>query len=96
MDRILKQHVDILGLRVKDKVTGFAGVASSVSFDLYGCVQVVVTPPAKADESKGGHYFDIQRLEVTDTTRVMPVPSFANLATPEGVHQHGPAEKPAR
>jgi len=98
---ILREHVDILGRQVRDRVTGFEGVAASVSFDLYGCVQVVVTPKAKDGETKSGVWLDIQRLEITDPTRVMPVPSFELLATrPEPasppVHTHGPAEKPAR
>jgi hypothetical protein len=93
---ILKKHVSLLGLKVRDKVTGFEGVVESVSFDLYGCVQAVVKPAAKDGEIKDGRWHDIQRLEVIDSGRVMPVPSFASLATPEGVHTHGPAEKPVR
>lgn len=93
---ILNKHVNILGVKVRDKVTGFEGVAESVSFDLYGCVQVAVRPAVKDDDLKEGRWFDVQRLTVESTDRVMPVPSFAALATPEGVHQHGPAEKPRR
>lgn len=93
---ILKQHVDFLGFKVRDKVTGFEGVAETVSFDLYGCVQVVVTPAAKDGEKKEGRWFDIQRLVVMAPERVMEVPSFAALATSDGTHEHGPADKPAR
>ena len=94
---ILRKHIDIMGLIVRDKVTGFEGVAESVSFDLYGCVQVVVKPPLTKDgEIKDGRWFDIQRLDITGRSRVMPVPAFGVLATPEGVHTHGPAEKPVR
>lgn len=92
---ILRQHVGILGMKVRDRVSGFEGVVESVSFDLYGCVQTVVKPPAKDGDAKDGRWFDIQRLEVTDATRVMPVPAFAALANAEGEHQHGPAEKPS-
>lgn len=94
---ILKKHVDLLGLRVRDRVTGFSGVVESVSFDLYGCVQVVVKPAVdEKGEVKDGRWHDIQRLEVIDASRVMPVPAFKDLATPDGVHQKGPAEKPSR
>lgn len=96
MDRILKQHVDILGLRVKDKVTGFAGVASSVSFDLYGCVQCILRPTVKDGKLEDGRWMDVQRLVLLNDARIMPLPSFDALATPEGVHTHGPAEKPIR
>ncbi len=94
---VLKKHVDMLGFKVIDKVTGFEGVVSSVGFDLYGCVQVVVTPPVTAKDGKleDSRWFDIQRLRVVEGERVMAVPSFDALATPDGVHTKGPAEKPA-
>ena len=44
-------HMKLLGHKVEDKVTGFKGVVSSLSFDLYGCVQAVVTPAASEDGS---------------------------------------------
>ena len=40
----IKSHLSILGKPVKDKVTGMKGIVSSVSFDLYGCIQVIVNP----------------------------------------------------
>lgn len=45
----MKKYLDILGHKVSDKVTGFNGVAVSVSFDLYGCIQVVVNPGLSSD-----------------------------------------------
>lgn len=95
---ILRKHFQIIGLKVRDKVTGFEGVVTTVSFDLYGCVQVVVSPPVKDGDLKDGRWFDIQRLEILDTTPVMAIPSFEALATPtpERVHTRGPAEKPVR
>ena len=41
--------LELLGLQVRDKVTGFAGVCESVSYDLYGCIQGVVRPPASTN-----------------------------------------------
>jgi hypothetical protein len=41
---MLDKHLDILGYEVTDRVTGFKGVVTSISFDLYGCVQALVTP----------------------------------------------------
>jgi hypothetical protein len=96
MEAILSKHVGLLGMRARDKVTGVEGIVESVCFDLYGCVQVALRPTAKDGEIKSGHWLDIQRLVLVDHSRVMPLPSFANLATPEGVHTHGPAEKPVR
>jgi hypothetical protein len=87
----MKQHMEWLGYKVEDVVTGFAGVATSLSFDLYGCVQVVVTPPV---DGKGvvpdGRWFDITRLKRTSGAPVMAVPTFEKFNAP------GPAEKPAR
>lgn len=85
-------HLDILGKTVRDRVTGFAGVVSSISFDLYGCVQAAVSPPLLAGKLEDGRWFDIHRLLVTDEARVMPVPEYGS--TP-AEHTHGPAEKPA-
>ena len=62
-----KAHLDLLGFKVKDKVTGASGVVSSVSFDLYGCIQAVVSPPAPPEgEPKEGRWYDIARLEIID------------------------------
>ena len=41
---IIKKHLDLLGLKVKDRVSDFEGVVISISFDLYGCVQADVRP----------------------------------------------------
>lgn len=89
----VEAHASILGKAVKDRVTGFVGVVSSVCFDLYGCIQAAVTPPVdKEGKIVDSKWFDVNRLEVTDEKRVMPVPDYPAPA----VFAHGPAEKPAR
>lgn len=93
---MIEQTINLLGLRARDKITGYQGTITSVYFDLYGCVQAAITPDAPADATKldHGHIFDVQRLDVADT-RVMPVPDFRQMAT-QGTPQtytHGPAEK---
>jgi len=91
----IKKHMKILGLEVQDKVTGFKGVATSVSFDLYGCVQCVVTPPVNDNGGTGDcKWFDIGRLYVANDTPVMALPDFELGHIAEG--RKGPAEKPAR
>lgn len=88
------KHLDILGKRVKDKVTGFSGVATSCAFDLYGCVQVIINPGLGGDGKLGDQtWFDIARLEVLDHTPVMIRPDFIEGDSAEG--RKGPAEKPA-
>lgn len=52
----VKNHLALLGLKVQDKVTGFKGVISSISFDLYGCVQAAITPSVNAEgKNQEGH-----------------------------------------
>ena len=95
MDRYLK----LLGLNVRDVITGFEGVVTSISFDLYGCVQSLVTCPVKA--AKDGEtkfesfWFDEKRLIAIDTTPVMDVPSFGG-SVPGGQTLPLPSSNPAR
>jgi hypothetical protein len=80
----------MLGLKARDRVTGFSGVISSVSFDLYGCVLIILTPGVGADGKRGDpEWFDLKRLEVTEPTPVMPQPVFAVAGT-----EKGPSERP--
>jgi hypothetical protein len=79
----MQEHMRLLGLKVRDAVTGFKGVVVTISFDLFGCVQAVVMPPVffeasgepKLEESR---WFDVKRLEVTDDHPVMILPTFAD------------------
>lgn len=89
-----EKHIAMLGLPVVDRVTRFAGIVSCVTFDLYGCVQVIVMPKIKKDgEIPDGKWFDAARLQVTSQKRVMPLPDFEKGYVAEG--KKGPAEKPA-
>lgn len=94
---MITKTIDLLGRRGKDKVTGFEGIIASACFDLYGCVQVVLTPP-KADDGKlpDGHWFDVARIELLPGEPVMRRPDFAALASEPEVYDRGPAEKPMR
>jgi hypothetical protein len=76
--------MELLGLKVRDCVTGFEGVATSISFDLYGCVQAVVTPAMKdAGKLEDSRWFDTKRLHVLDPKPVMDVPTFAVVPGPQ-------------
>ena len=86
------QHIQLLGKTAEDKITRMGGVITSVSFDLYGCLQILITP----QQMSGGKYpdsrwFDVNRIQITDHHRVMPVPDFQYADD-----NHGPAEKPAQ
>ncbi len=89
----IKRHLDLLGLRARDKVTNLEGIMTSVSFDLYGCVQVVISAPV-GDDGKipDGVWLDINRLEILSNTVVMPVPDFDEGYVAEA--NKGAAEKP--
>lgn len=97
----MKQHLALLGHRVRDAVTGFEGVVESISFDLYGCVQAIVRP--EQDKKKPGgemqssHWFDTKRLTVKSKTPVMAVPTFEPAAAvPGGIEKPPYPSKPAK
>ena len=72
------EHMKILGMPVRDIVTGMKGVVSHISFDLQGCVQVYVTPQAKKDGGlPDGAWFDTKRMKVIGKEPIMPLPTFA-------------------
>lgn len=88
----MNEYMEKLGLKGRDRVTGVKGVVTSISFDLYGCVQFVLTPEADKDGKPGdGFWYDAKRIETLDSTPVMTPPSFATM--PAG-HEIGAAEKP--
>ncbi len=90
----IQKHMELLGMKVRDKVTGFRGVVSSVTFDLYGCIQALVTPEAgKAGKQEDSRWFDVQRLTVTSQAPVMALPDYEYGYPAEG--RKGPAEKPS-
>lgn len=88
----MNQHFKLLGFKVRDVVSGFEGIAESISFDLYGCIQIALRPEldkkAKPGEFPEGRWFDAKRLKPISKTPVMPVPDFNQ---PE----IGAADKPA-
>lgn len=94
----MRRQMKLLGTKVRDRVTGFSGVVATMSFDLYGCVQAIVTPPVDdKGEMKDGRWFDTSRLDVIDATPVMDLPSWMprELATQSSPSVRGPEAKPA-
>lgn len=86
---ILK-HFSILGHKVEDRVTGLKGVAATIAFDLYGCIQVVVNPGVdKGGKPREQGCFDINRLTVTSKDPVLPPPSFTRTAETHHRRQEG-------
>ena len=53
-----------LGQKVRDKVTGFEGIATAKVIYLNGCVQFCVKPKAVDGKMREGEYIDDGQLEV--------------------------------
>lgn len=88
----IKKNMKLLGCKVVDKVTGFKGVVSSISFDLYGCIQALITPPInKSNERGDSRWYDVNRLNVVSKKAVMEVPDFESEPKED---IKGPADKP--
>lgn len=89
----IKNHMQLLGKKVEDCVTGMRGVVTSIGFDLYGCVQAIVHPGTDKDgKPRDSLWFDVNRLKVLSDKPVMAVPNYDYGPAAEG--RKGPAEKP--
>ncbi len=55
-----------LGVRLKDKITGFTGVAVGRAEYLTGCTQYGLCPPATDSKMNDNQWFDEGRLEYVD------------------------------
>lgn len=93
---IIKKHLDLLGHKVKDKVSDFEGVVISMSFDLYGCIQADVRPTGLDKDGKliQGSWLDVNRLKVLSKKPLMEVPNFEWGKIAEG--KKGPANLPGK
>lgn len=82
----MNDYMKLLGMKAKDRVTGASGVVTSLSFDLYGCVQAWLTPPVAkgGKQPDNGGWYDAKRLEVTAAKPVMEQPVFAAPGTERG------------
>lgn len=59
-----------LGDKVKDRITGFVGIATARCVYLNGCVQIQITPPAKNNETQKVTWIDEDQIEVLQTNKV--------------------------
>lgn len=93
----IKKHLDLLGHKVRDKVSDFSGVVISMSFDLYGCIQADVRPMVLTKDDgklKQGVWMDVSRLEVVSKKPLMEQPNFEWGYVAEG--GKGPANLPSK
>ena len=80
-----EKHIELLGYKAKDKVTGFSGIIDSVCFDAYGCIQVSLKPPMNKDgEVPQGYWFDVTRIDIDTKKRVIDMPNFYKGYIAEG------------
>lgn len=90
----VKEHLNLLGFTVQDRVTGFCGVVTTIGFDLYGCIQALVNPGVDKDgKCREQTWFDVNRLNVLSPNPVMDRPNFDCGLVAEG--KKGAAEKPS-
>ncbi len=93
MENNLNSHVELLGKKATDVVTGYTGVITTMSFDLYGCIQAVITPRIdEKGESSSGKWFDVSRLDISDDEPVMLLPDFSQGYVAKGLK--GGSDKP--
>ena len=84
----------IMGRTATEKVTKTTGVITSVSFDLYGCVQAVLSQPVGEDgKTPPSNWWDVTRLGIHDGDAVMPCPDFI-LGPLDEMPDKGPENKP--
>jgi hypothetical protein len=89
---MIEQHLKLLGMRMRDRVTGFTGMVDCVSFDAYGCIQAVLRPKGEFEgKVLEGAWFDVKRLEKAGG-KIMEPPAY--LTTKPG-DEIGSADKPA-
>ena len=96
------KYMDLLGFTCRDLVTGFEGVAESVSYDLYGCIQICIRAPYDQSNSKmpEARWIDGQRLLTISNKPVIEVPNFSQhgvfTKSKKVKKENGPADLPAR
>jgi len=93
------EALNLLGHTAEDRVTNLSGVITSISFDLYGCMQALVTPAVDKDGSLPTSYWlDIDRLYITSKRPVLEPPVFdlQPLTKSPDTLSKGPQEKPSK
>lgn len=61
---------EFLGKKVKDIVTDFEGIAIGHVQYLTGCDQILVVPKAQDGKAAEGHWYDVNRIEITDANKL--------------------------
>lgn len=87
-------HLNLLGCKAKDRITGLTGIITTISYDLYGCIQATMTQKANTEGVYNlTSWMDVTRFEILDYESVIERPNFDKGYVAEG--KKGSAEKPA-
>jgi hypothetical protein len=90
-EKMMQKYFKMLGYECQDVVTDAKGIADSISFDVYGCVQISLRPKVDKDgKHKEGHWYDAKRLKIVGKKPVIEQPDFCI----EAGQEIGPSEKP--
>lgn len=67
-----------LGMRVKDKVTGFEGIVDHIAYYPYMCNQVCIKPTKikKDGGTQDGEMFDLPQVEIVNKKPIYEVPEL--------------------
>lgn len=61
-----------LGVRARDRISGFEGVVTGRCEYITGCNQALLSPTVGANgDAREPHWFDEQRLVITDEARLV-------------------------
>ena len=71
----------VLGMRYRDVITGFSGIAIGVVNYITGCNQVLLSPSAKDGAWVESQWMDVSRLE-QEGNSMLNLPQAPRAATP--------------
>lgn len=60
-----------LGVKVKDKITGFSGRVTGFVVYISGCNQALVVPESRDNKPAESAWFDEQRLEILSGDKIV-------------------------
>jgi hypothetical protein len=95
---MIKEAIDLLGFKARDKVNGCTGVITSIAFDLTGCVQAHMNRGFDEKGAKLDNFWhDVQCLEIySEEGRIIPIPDFDGRKLTPSTYDSGPMEKSSK
>ena len=73
----MDEYLKLMGYECEDRITGYKGIATSISFDLYGTIEMTLTPKTQEEkEARWGQWFHASRIKKISENPVMDVHDF--------------------